>query len=827
MIMLGASASALGWPLLGDAASAASVQTADADRGGRFEISLPVDLGGRELGQIDAELDAADQIAVDRRQLAELLGPRLPAEIRMRLVSPANGQSRATIAELAELGVPAQFDATALRISIDIPIDRQGAVALRAIDDSASAVGGDYLEARPFSASLTLFGSQNLEWQGEGATARPIGLLGQFASNMGGLSGVSLFGEFARDGEAGGRIRRGNVVLVHDDVDRAVRFSLGDTPVAVAGFQAAPVIGGLSVARSYSELQPFRNIRPGGQFRFQIDRPTLVDIRVNGASIRQMRLDPGQYDVGDFPFLTGQNEVEIYAFDDFNQRLITRFSQFFSANLLRPGLSEFAFSIGVPQQRDRSGGISYSNDEPLATGFFRRGLSEALTLGLNAQANRFGWLTGLEGSWASPIGSFLANLAISSNRESGRGTQALLAYDLNVLDLGAVRNLRANAEVRLISSDFRLVGPRNLGRLENTYKREVRGALSALLPGGVFVGLNGAYLQRRDSGGAEYRVGATASAVLGRFNMTAALETARIAGLGRDTRFVITLLRTLGERSTMRATFDSQQNSAQLQYTRFEAPEVGEYGLDVQLERNDRRWTGSGGARFNANRFQAAVRHDVIRTTRGEPTTTQRSTYSIASQIAFDGNRLALGRPVGPSFAIVSGHPSLEKRAIRVGQGFGRRKPQAQSGLLGPALAPVGALYSPQIINIDVEDLPIGYDPGKVRYDVFPGAATGYGISVGSSASRIVIGRLVDDAGSPVALQVGKLSTIELGRETSEALTFFTDRSGRFTIEGVRPGRYRAAFGTSTPLVIEIEVSPDGIGLLDLGAVTATRGETR
>ncbi len=823
-MMSGVSALTAMTPSLAVPVHAHALQAAGRDQAARFEISIPIDLGGRELGQIDAELDDGDRVRLDRRQLAELLGPRLTAPLRTALLAAADTQPRIGVSELVALGIPAQFDAAGLRVALDIPLDRQGATALRAIDDAAGAVAGDYLEPSQLSASLTLIGSQNFDWQAQGSAARPVGVLGQFAANVGGLSGVSLFAEFVRDGEAGGGIRRGNAVLVHDDVDRAVRFSLGDTPVANAGFQTSPIIGGLSVARSYADLQPFRNIRPGGQFRFQIDRPTLVDIRVNGASIRQMRLEPGQYDIGDFPFLTGQNEVEIYAFDDFNQRLVTRFSQFFSANLLRPGLSEFAFSIGLPQERDRRGTIQYGDGQPLASGFFRRGLSESLTLGINAQANRFGWLTGVEGGWASPIGSFIANVALSSNQDAGRGAQALLAYDLNVLNLGAIRNLRANAEVRLISSDFRLVGPAGLGRIANIYSREARAALSALLPGGVFVGLNGAYLVRRDRRADEFRVGATASAVMGRMNITAALETSRVSGLGRDTRFVITLLRTLTDRSTVRATFDTQQNAAQLQYTRFEAPEVGEYGLDVQLERTDRRWSGSGGARFNANRFQAAGRHDIIRTTGQAGTTLQRSTYTVATQLAFDGRRVAIGRPVGPSFAIIGGHPSLEDRTIKVGQGFGRRKAQAQSGLFGPALAPVGALYSPQILNIDVDDLPLGYDPGKVRYDLFPGAATGYSITVGSASSRIVIGRLLDAGGAPIGLQVGRLTSLDARDAKAEPVTFFTDRAGRFTIEGVRPGRYEAVLGTGNAYRIQIEVDADGIGLVDLGAVVANRG---
>lgn len=818
LIMVGAALSALSGPSAAARPLAASVDTP----AGRFAISLPIFVADQELGLVEAELDGTDSVFLDRRQLADLLGARLSPDVRTGLLG--NGVANPTIglADLSAIGITARFDPAALRVDIAVALDKQGATPLSVIDDSAASVGRDFLAPSDVSASLTLIGSQAIEWRGPESGAGPVALLAQFAANAGGLDGVSFFADFAREARAGSRLRRGNLLLVHDDVARAIRFSLGDTPVIGTGFQTTPVVAGLSVGRSYSELQPFRNIRPGGQFRFRIERPALVDIRVNGVSIRQMRLDPGQYDIGDFPFLTGQNNVEIYTFDDFNQSLIARFSQFFSGALLRPGLTEFGFSVGVPQLRNRVGAVRYADDEALATGYVRHGFFDVLTLGVNGQANRFGWLAGVEAGWASPIGSFFANVALSSNQRTGTGGQALLGYDLNVLDLGPIRNLRANAEVRLISTDFRLVGPALSSLAENPYRREYRGALSASIPGGIFASVNGAYLQRRDRIGDEYRVGVAMSKNVGGFNVNATLETARIAGLGRDTRLVITLLRTLGERATVRSSYDSQQNALQLQYSRFEAPEVNDYGVDLLLERADGRWAGTASGRFNAARFQAAVRNDIVRTTGAGGSSTQRTTYSVATQLAFDGRRVAIGRPVGPSFAIVAPHPSLEGREVRVGQGFGRRRPQAISGALGPALAPVGSPYAPQILNVDVENLPIGYDLGKARYDLLPGAATAYSITVGSSASRIVIGRLVDAAGAAIGLQVGKLSAIDAA--AAPPVTFFTDRNGRFTIEGVRPGRYMATLGTGGAYRFPVTVGDDSIGLLDLGAVVAKEG---
>lgn len=81
------------------------------------------------------------------------------------------------------------------------------------------------------------------------------------------------------------------------------------------GFQAAPDIAGISFFRSYSVLNPQQIIRPRGDRTFRLDRPSTVEVIINGQQVRRLQLAPGNYNLRDFPFAQGGNDIQrsIYA----------------------------------------------------------------------------------------------------------------------------------------------------------------------------------------------------------------------------------------------------------------------------------------------------------------------------------------------------------------------------------------------------------------------------------------------------------------------------------------------------------------------------------
>lgn len=94
-----------------------------------------------------------------------------------------------------------------------------------------------------------------------------------------------------------------------------------------------------------------------------------------------------------------------------------------------------------------------------------------------------------------------------------------------------------------------------------------------------------------------------------------------------------------------------------------------------------------------------------------------------------------------------------------------------------------------QQLDVEVHDLPVGYDAGASRIAVLPGARSGFAITIGSDAVNSVLGTLGYADGEPVVLATGILRRIEEGGAYEQP--FFTNRTGRFAAEKLKPGTYR------------------------------------
>src|SRR3546814_5097814 len=69
-------------------------------------------------------------------------------------------------------------------------------------------------------------------------------------------------------------------------------------------------------------------------------------VRVNCQLMRRVRLDPGPYDLSDFPTGYGANDVRLNIVDDTGKAETLRFNMFFDQNQLAAGRSEFALYAG-------------------------------------------------------------------------------------------------------------------------------------------------------------------------------------------------------------------------------------------------------------------------------------------------------------------------------------------------------------------------------------------------------------------------------------------------------------------------------------------------
>lgn len=772
------------------------------------KVTLPFVFSGVYLGDLPADLDASGEPAsVTLKDFLRLLGERVTPALTDKVRLASADADSIPLQSLRSAGLTIDYDPSTLELRGSIPLTQQGRRTL-SIFERGELIESDLDPSAAFGGSVILSTNQVINHQDRLADAEPIRSSAQSALNVGGPRGLSLLSEFYYEGAEQRKFRRGPVVLLHERRGQALRFMAGDLVPESANFQGSLPLGGFGVQKSYSELQPYRQVRPSGLFGFALEEPSIVEVVVNGAPVRAIRLERGQYNLSDFNFLSGLNEVEIYAVDDFGRRRIASFSQFFNYALLDPGLSEFGAYAGFRQERGDQGHIRYRSDQPFFTGYYRRGLTQSITAGADVQASRDQQLLGATALLTGALGTIALSGGLSNDRAAGMGQQFLASYEASGEHFSFIANPTLNAEVRYRSRNFIAVGgiPN-----QDVTAWDLRFRLAGTVFKRVGVGMSALVTSRRDGRPTNRLFNLSAGTAIGRFNLLVNGERARTAGQSAN-RFFLTLSRSVGPRGTARASYDSRGRLGQLEYSRFRGEALGDLGLRASLSRDVNGFTGSGDLSYNLNRAFVTLRHDAVTDLDGRRQS-QRTSYSVSSQLAFANGGLALGRPVGPNFVIARPHRTLHGD-VEITQGVDDAQVLARSGRLGPALGSAGPPHSPRKATIRAKSLPDGYDPGRTYFSFLPGSATAYVVVIGSDASHSVQGSMADSAGRPLALVVGELISIDDPK--MQAKTVFTNRAGRFVVTGLAPGRYRIVAGPDK-LSAEIVVKKSDEGIIDIG----------
>jgi len=782
-------------------------------------VNLPLLVDDRFVGDIAAEFaPGSSEPTLAIEDVERVLGTVLDADTRARLLAAATSRPYLTIADFTAAGMDLSYDPMALELRLRFPVTSSRPNSISLFGASPGDLTADRIEPEPFAAALTLTASQTISTAQGSYAFEPFRGFAQLSAAIGGSRGVFLFSDLGYEGGAPLRFKRGQTVLIHDDQPRALRYYLGDIQPDTQGFQGAPPLGGIGFARNYQELQPNRNIRPAGLFRFSVETPSLVEITVNGAPVRTLRLERGQYDIRDFNFVTGLNQIEIFARDEYGQRTIARFDQFFDFGLLAEGLDEFGVFAGGKQVLSGRGQIAYDFDHPVVTGFYRRALSATITAGADLQAERGRVLAGSSIVAATGLGSLALLAGISRDNTVGTGSRVLLSYQATGERFGPIQQPTVNLEAGHTSARFLAVGQNTL----NTIAFDLRARATGTIGTSTGFGVSASYTTRRQGQPNSYQVSVSASRRIGPFGLTATAEQGRNLVGRSERRFLLTLGLPLGKRGNLRASYDTRSDLAQLEFSRFRNDVLGDWGARGSLSRNASGVLGSAEVSYNANRALFTVQH-VASADGGFGSAEHRTNVTATTQIAIAGNRIGFGRPVGPNFVLAYPHETLKSR-VEIAQGVELEKIQARSGALGPALGTAGAAYSDRRVTLRAPEAPIGYDTGPGYYNLLPAAVSGYRLQVGSDANYSVLGTLRTGDGTAIPLLAGTIRSLD--RPDAKPVSVFTNRAGRFIANGLVAGRHRIELGKGA-FVAEIEVTDDGGQTINLGIVTAREGEDK
>lgn len=827
-------------------------------------LPLPLKDGDTLLGEVTARVNPDDSL---------LLGL---ADLKQRLQSTLNGASRrgleqmsapggfVTIEEVMAAGVNLSFDkglqelrlelATDLRLTSDISVAGRGTFAPRTALSEPAKVSG----------YVNLISGIDYVWGADmpGASASPLSGVGQRLGieAVMRLYGVVMENRFLYEGNVDANVcptgarciyqheagfKRQSSRLVYDFPEAQMRLSLGDTEPLATSVQRSVEMLGVSIEKSPYKLAPGEVSGSTARTSLRLDRPSEVDVIVNGVIVQHLRLRPGTYNIRDLPLATGSNEIKLSIVDDTGARRTETFTTFGATNLLRAGTSEWAATAGVPSYL-RDNERSYQNGEYMASSYLRYGVNDWLTGETNVQADSRVAMGGVGARAATPWGA-IGLLGAVSTSDVGTGVAAGLNWDLigytgMVADRG--ENFSLSAEYR--GRDFRRPGDRYTtasGILfpEFNYWLRLAGNYSTRLDDKMGLSVSARYqfaddkqptlspfTIKGDRYGADvtlsrsFASNVTGSVLVGYSNESYLRFSPELLSEAKpDFRVGVRLSFRPDEKTSVATGYDSLNRQSTVSAYRYEGNGIGRWDTSVNAQQLGYTDTTNASASFGyyGNRGEVNVSHFAdasgpIFNAKNTAAVTQRSSVRVGASVAFADGVVAVGPPIrGGAFAIVHPHESIAGKEITVGDNDYVR---AKADRWGPAVVTDVPAYSWSAVPVDVADLPLGYSLGAGAFDLRGSYRAGYALEVGSAYSVSVVGTMLDETGEPVALTSG---TAQSADTASKQVPVFTNGAGKFGADGLAPGRWIIEMAAEKPLRFMLVV-PKGVqGLFKAGTL--------
>lgn len=774
-----------------------------------FTISLPTQLDGRTVGDLSVGLENNEIVFIEEASWTSFAGPFFD-EALIADLSAAADNGRIDLAEFRSRRLGIDFDPASLIVTIT-PLDEQRKVRpLSVRPQPVDYENIDQYDLSGRSAYLNVIATQEVIWANDGSSAQntPLQLTLDGAARPFGTTGPAIEGSLTYSEDAPGEAwRRGEIRIVQDDVSNAIRYSAGDVFYRANEFQGSPPLLGVSVERAYDEIQPLNVVSPTGRRSFTLNRVSTVEVFVNGLFQRTLRLEPGRYDLSDFAFNAGVNDVELVIEDASGVQRRLDFSLFSDPTLLKAGTSEFSANVGV--QRDNGvDEIDYDFDAPAWSGFYRRGVTDNLTVGLDYQGENDLHVFGGELSVASIIGAFTARASASQSDDFGGGSSASLQWRYDFYPNGSTRPHEIDVVAVTQSADYL-----TLGEVAPSvrYGSEYRARYSAPGPLDTYLTLDARHAEPIDDfAPTETGFGASLSRQFGRFSGT--LRVDHSTGEEDDLRVALRLSTPIGSRQLASTSYDSTNDSTRLDWARFGRDVVGGYSAAASLRSVEGAAEFEGDILYSANRFEASAQHIYTETPGADSSSEQRTSLRLGSSFAIVDGKAAIGRPIFDSFALVSKHPTLDESRVMVDETTGGYTAIADD--FGPAIVPNVDSYITREFSWTAESAPLGYDLGNATRNIFPHYRSGTAFTAGSAASITAVGVALYPDNQPIVLVAGTIRAADF-REFPETSTF-TNRTGRFAAQGLEPGRYIVEFHTDTPQFFSFEIDQNDVGVVQL-----------
>jgi outer membrane usher protein len=691
--------------------------TTSAARVGLDEQLLEIRVNGKIITEFDSVMEASEsRFYVTAESLRA-------ARLRVPPVSPVRIADRDYFPLAAIPGVIVKMNRERQLLEIQAPPEAF---------TGSSLDGLDLKIQKPQLSEPGLFLNHDFQYfRGAGSSAFSGMVEGGFFSRLGVLT--SRF--------ANAQLDRRNMILrldtqfIRDFPEHRATLTIGDAISGGNPWARQVYFAGVRYASKFSTQPGFIPFALPSLTGLAV-QPSVVDVYVDNVKTLSRRVDTGPFSISNVPIMSSQGQVQMVVTDVMGRQQIVSQQYIATSQLLRKGVSEYAYEAGMP--RRNMGRTNYGYASFFAEGTHRYGITDDFTIEGRGEFALDSRTAGVGATYAlRPIG--IVGGGMAGSYADGR-TGTLIYADFS----RPARAMAFSAHYQASSAGFRQVG---LDRLQKAPGQILQVNISRPLGNRATVGIG--YLQRDGRTEPSLR-GPLAS--LGLRLGRAYLSVGGTYSLmqGRQYGITMALMVPLGERTMAMATGDVRNNGGQANYEVQRSLPVGPgYGYRVRTSTFDRNQIDAG---FS---YQNNTGTYTVEASQGGGQTSARI-YEQGALVFLRGH-LMRARWLNDSFAVVEVPGQKDAEVFVNNQSIGRTNRH------GLALASWMVPYSPNVVRVDDENVPLDSTMDLGERTLAPYPRSGYFVEF--AAKRIDGASIIlrTPGGEPVPL--GALVTVNGKRE--------------------------------------------------------------
>lgn len=744
---------------------------------GKPFLMAPLVLDGRSLSEAWLfPRDEADKFSVEAAPLLESVKPILKDDLFLRLQQSVKPEGVLAMKDLEAAGFTVSFDPPSLELRLGLPSKyrKPQTVDLNFVEFENQK----YLRPHEHSGYLNLRTQQS--WQyGSDIENKRRGMTGnvELVENVRGFV-LESSADFQEDGTD--KWRRQDTRLRHDDEENMIRYTLGDLTLRSVGFQISPSLAGMAGSREFS-IQPYKTLTPLSSTEIIIKRSSIVEIYVNGLLFSQLRLSPGVFNIRDFPLASGQSSVRIKVKDDLGQEEVYDFSLLYENSLLAKGMQEFSYAVGLPWQVS-GGDRAYDDKAVFVSLFHRHGISDQLTLGLNYQSYYSQLLLGGEVSGVSPWGYLSLQVAQGSESSQNVGYAQRLTYRSLDKIMGHQMPVLFMLEAENQDRDFRPVVAGMSSLDPQRYLRRYDGQANYRFASSWLLGIGAGTLQFANQ--EDQRIYRGNLMIPLRRQMRVEIAYNKTVQSEEEDRVLLSFFwnESQGLHSAS-AYHDSLEKTTNLTVHRNNRYQYDDYRWNASVQNSDSRNFRSISGEYLTQ--PASVRLDHFNYDQNGQQSNVTS-LGLNTGIAWVGTRAAFTQPVSDSFVLIHSDHLDKGQALMINPTGDRG--QAQLGPRKTVVLRDQSAYYRNTLNVDSTSLPVGYLMDQEFYGTQLTYRSGLLLDLKITKKVMVKGQVLLPSGDPLIYAAGDVFDVQ-GNLVDNS--FFTNKEGRFLIEGLAPGTYK------------------------------------